>query len=341
MHVVSQIFERNFQRSPEAATGLWINPENDTCWRTAQQRCPGLTLLCQYYGNYLFQRQAGADVDYSALPEKPTRSCQWVILNLPRQKELLQMLLDRSADLLANDGVLWLAGENRAGIKSADRLLGSFFGQVRKLDNARHCTLYEARMPIKAQVFNHLDYRQSWPLQRANQQLEIISYPGVFAHGRLDAGTALLLDALEELQPAGKVLDLGCGAGVIGACIKASQNDARVSFLDHSALALKACRETLLANQLEGNVLASDGLSELQQTFDLIVSNPPLHTGVRTDKHLSQRLLGPTSQQIKPGGRLILVANRHLPYEKWLAKRFKSITELAVNSKFKIIVAKN
>ncbi len=64
------------------------------------------------------------------------------------------MMLDCAASLLARNGVLWLAGENKAGIKSADKLLKTHFRKVRKLDNARHCSLFEACAHIYQDAFN-------------------------------------------------------------------------------------------------------------------------------------------------------------------------------------------
>ena len=249
------------------------------------------------------------------------------------------MMLDCAATLLAKDGVLWLAGENKAGIKSADKQLQSYFGQVRKLDNARHCSLFEAEARLNLDPFNPLNYRDQWVLNCNNSGISVISYPGVFAHGRLDDGTALLLHALATTELNGDVLDFACGAGVIGACIAARHPDTSVTLLDTNALALKASTGTLEANQLEGLVLPSDGLSEINDSFDVIVSNPPIHVGARTDNQLGMRLLESVHEYIRPGGRLILVANVHLPYENWLSARFKRFSELAANDNYKVIVA--
>ena len=248
-------------------------------------------------------------------------------------------MLDCAASLLAEDGVLWLAGENKAGIKSADKLLKLYFGQVRKLDNARHCTLYEAGRVLTRSPFNPGAYRQEWQLDCKQSEIRIASYPGVFAHGRLDAGTALLLEALATLKPEGDVLDFACGAGLIGACVSAGYPNTSVTLLDTNALALRACEETLASNHLAGCVLASDGLSEIKGSFDLIISNPPIHAGIKTDSRLSQRLLESVHQHIKPGGMLVLVANVHLPYENWLSQKFRRCTELMANTNYKVISA--
>lgn len=249
------------------------------------------------------------------------------------------MMLECAATLLAPGGVLWLAGENKAGIKSSQKLLKLHFGQTRKMDNARHCGLFEAESSLHRGKFNPVAYRDTWDLKCGTTDLKIVSYPGVFAHGRLDEGTALLLHALSAIRLEGDVLDFACGAGLIGSCIASTHANTSLTLLDSSALALKACSETLEVNQLDGTVLASDGLSELSVTFDTVVSNPPIHAGARTDNRLGVRLLESVHHHIRPGGKLILVANVHLPYENWLKTHFKRFAELAANQNYKVIVA--
>lgn len=340
MFAVSQIIEKNIHRRETCASALWINPEPDDCWRALQSSCGELKLFSQDFGCYTYLQRTGASIEFAAFPQPGEKKYDWIIINLPRQKALLAMLLDCAASLLTKDGVLWLAGENKAGIKSADKLLKLYFGRIIKLDNARHCSLFAAGARLNLTAFNPLGYRQQWLLDCAGSSMHVYSYPGVFAHGRLDEGTALLLDALASMDLQGDVLDFACGAGLIGACIAARHADTRVTLLDTNALALKACKETLEANHLKGSVLASDGLSGIGASFDLVVSNPPIHAGVRTDNHLGMRLLESVRERIRPGGKLIMVANVHLPYESWLLKHFKRYSELAATENFKVIMAK-
>lgn len=339
MEPVSQIIDRNLHRRMPCEKGLWINPEKDFCWREAAHSCSSLKLSCQEYGDFQFHRQAGADSEFAAFPGETGQAYDWIILNLPRQKALLRMLLDCAAGLLAGDGVLWLAGENKAGIKSAVKVLKEYFVDIHKLDNARHCTLFEVMTPIQRPPFSPVSHREKWLLNCNGGEVKVASYPGVFAHGRLDDGTALLLETLAGMNFSGDILDFGCGAGVIGACIAANNKDTRVTFLDSSALALRSCEDSLAANHLNGSVIASDGLSEVKQSYDLVISNPPIHAGVKTDSRLSLRLLDTVHEHIRPGGRFVLVANRHLPYEKWLSENFHHVFELNSNDHFKVISA--
>ena len=339
MHNTSQIVQKNLLQLSPCASGLWINPERDDAWRDAKSRVSKIHLFCQDHGTYRFHQQAGADAEFAAFPTQNTHGYQWIMLGLPRQKALLDMLLACTPALLAADGSVWLSGENKAGVKSADKLLKRYFGKVRKLDSARHCTLYQASQPLQQQPFAAQSFRKEWPLNYQGSIFRICSYPGVFAHGRLDQGTALLLDTMTGMDIDGDVLDFACGAGVIGACIAGTNEHASVSFLDNSALALQACEETLDTNKLSGTVLASDGLTEVTTSYDLIISNPPIHAGIKTDTHLSIRLLDNVREHIRPAGRLIMVANKHLPYERWLERKFRRVSELSSNDHFKIISA--
>lgn len=339
MHPVSQIIERNLPRREACDRALWINPEQDGCWQQAAGLCTSLRLFCQDHGGFRYLQGSGAEVEFGAFPADDRRRYQWIILNLPRQKALLGMLLDCATHLLNENGTLWLAGENRAGIKSAGKHLKSRFSKASKLDNARHCTLFAASDAIDATTFDPTVYREEWPLDSGTSSLIVVSYPGVFAHGRLDPGTALLLDVIEKMPFEGEVLDFACGAGVIGASIARRHPNTRVTLLDNNALALKSCEDTLNTNGLHGKVLGSDGLSELEGSFDLVVSNPPIHAGVKTDTSMSMRLLETLHEHLRPGGRLIVVANIHLPYEKWLTKQFRRCRQLASNEHFKVIGA--
>ena len=340
MHAVSQIIERNLYRRETGVSALWINPEKDECWQQVKTSCKSLKLFSQDYGSFAFLQHLGADIKFAAFPDISDGKYQWIIINLPRQKALLRMMLDCAASLLATDGALWLAGENKAGIKSANKLLKLYFSQVRKLDNARHCVLYEACCVMDQQSFNPLNYRQEWVLDCKPSAINIASYPGVFAHGRLDAGTALLLATLTDMKFEGDVLDFACGAGVIGVYIAVNHPHSNITFSDSNALALRACEETLEANHLDGNVQASDGLPVIGGGFDIIVSNPPIHAGIKTDNRLSLGLLEPVHEFINAGGMLVMVANIHLPYEAWLSARFRHSRELASNDNYKVIVAR-
>ncbi|MEG7775314.1 methyltransferase, partial [Listeria monocytogenes] len=80
----------------------------------------------------------------------------------------------------------------------------------------------------------------------------------------------------------GKVLDMGCGAGVMAASLSAVSPKVRLWLCDVHAAAIEASKATLAANGIEGEVFASNVFSDVTGRFDMIISNPPFHEGTQT-----------------------------------------------------------
>jgi 16S rRNA (guanine1207-N2)-methyltransferase len=337
MENVSQIVLRQAGRLPRGALTL-LNPPPDTLFRELQASDRPVRLSCGSHDDYRRLQALGADVRFEAVPEDADLS-ETVILVLPREKEKLAMLLHATTGMLAPTGRLWLAGPNRAGIKSAPRSLARFFARIEKLDSARHCTLFEAGNPLDLMPFDLDDYETTWQHVHQGRKLELVSLPGVFAHGRLDRGTALLLEVLERAQPSGSVLDFASGCGIVGLCIKAASPESEIVFLDDSALAIEAGRRSLQRNGMRAACVASNGLSELQGRFDWIVSNPPFHRGIGNDLEIAFRFFRDAGTFLSEKGKILVVFNRHLPYGGWLREFFKRVDCLAQNREFTVIEA--
>ncbi len=138
----------------------------------------------------------------------------------------------------------------------------------------------------------------------------------------------------------GKVLDLGCGAGVIGASLKQQFEKIKLTMSDIHAMALESSRRTLAENALDGTVVASDVFSNIEERFDLIVSNPPFHDGIDTAYRAVEDLIAQAKQRLNRGGELRIVANAFLPYPDLLDKAFGSHQVIAKSNKFKVYSAK-
>ena len=339
MNNVSRILQRNLDRLPQGRV-LLVDPEPDVPCREITRR--GGTVELSTASRRVFRNleQAGADIAFEAAPVgKP--DIDVVVMNLPREKERLDMLLHAAACRLRPDGLLWLVGAKRAGIASSPRRLEQRFGHVSKLDNACHCSLFGARKPVAEEPFRLDRYETAWQISHAGKTLELRSLPGVFAHGRLDPGTALLLETLEKNPVAGRVLDFASGCGVIGAAIRAANTDTEVMLLDDSALAIEAGKRTLAANGLKAMSLASNGFSELSGQYEWIVSNPPFHRGVEQDTGISEDFFRDAGTFLSENGRIRVVFNRHLPYAGWLRQSFNRVDCLARTGTFTVIEASN
>lgn len=139
----------------------------------------------------------------------------------------------------------------------------------------------------------------------------------VFAEGRLDAGTRLLLQALDAAPPSpdagGDALDLGSGSGVLAVWL--ARRGFRTRALDVSAAAVSSTRLTAEADGVEVDVSWADGLTVVAPgSVDLLVSNPPFHVGAAKDSTPTLDMLDDAARVLRPGGALWLVWNAHLPY---------------------------
>lgn len=337
MENLSQIIERNLQRLSEGNIEL-VSPRPDDLFRKIANESRHIRLSSGSRSDYSRLAAMGANVHFEAVPDPDTKP-DHAVLVLPREKHKLAMLLHALACCLAPGGKLWLAGENRAGIKSAPRLLKRFFGRVEKLDNARHCVLFEASGPAATEPFDLAAYENHWRLDRPGGELGLVSLPGVFAHGRLDKGTALLLEAIDGLRPSGHILDFASGCGVIGLSLLHADPGVELTLLDDSALAIEAGRRSLHANDMNARSLPSDGLSELDGRYDWIVSNPPFHRGVGNDLETAQAFLRGAGTFLSEKGKILVVFNRHLPYSGWMRESFGKVDCLAQNREFTVMQA--
>lgn len=353
METTSQLILRNEARLPPGGL-LLIDAPRDGLLRQLQSPERAVRVSTQDFGSFRWLLAGGAEAAYEAVPTLAGDE-RTIILHLPREKERLEMLLHAVAAKMnpapligagadANAGArLWLVGENRAGIKSAGRHLQQAFERVATLDKARHCGLLEAAGPKSGTPFSVDRYARDWSVCHCGHEIRLRTFPGVFAHGRLDRGTALLLEALEGLCPSGRVLDFACGSGVVGlALLAAAERHLHLTLLDSSALAIESARRSLTASGLDEQavtLLPSDGLSELgaDARFDWIVSNPPFHHGVRNDLDVAAEFFRQAGTFLAENGRMVIVFNRHLPYAPWLQSAFQGVERLAESGEFTVM----
>ncbi|HDZ56730.1 MAG TPA: methyltransferase domain-containing protein [Pseudomonas xinjiangensis] len=261
-----------------------------------------------------------------------------VVLIMPKALERAEYALAQMAPLLAAGCPLYLTGEKKGGVSRAEKLLQPYGDQCEKLDSARHCQLWRAVRNATPAPFALGDWQRSVTLELVDQTIELVSLPGVFSHGRLDEGSELLLDEPGKL-PAGRVLDFGCGAGVLATALARRNPAARFELVDVDALALYCARQTLLRNAVEAEVYPSDGLSDVHGRFAAVVSNPPFHTGIRHDTSIAERFFERVTRNLVPGGELRIVANGFLKYPGLIEAHIGPCNVLRENTRFKVYSA--
>jgi len=161
--------------------------------------------------------------------------------------------------------------------------------------------------------------------------------PGVFSEGAVDAGSALLAQALPAKLP-GRMADLGAGWGYLSRAVLAREGVKSLDLIEAEALALDCAR--LNVTDPRAQFLWQDATAfRPERPYDGIVMNPPFHQGRAADPGIGRAFIAAAQKMLGRDGQLWLVANRHLPYEQALNAAFRTVTEIAGDRAFKVLHA--
>lgn len=316
---------------------LILNSAFDPCvpW-LAQQLSAGELLLAE--DNIAAARQARTSIqsqDKSGPRLRQVAFHEYTLHELPATRDAAVMNIlyqpnnawmyygvQLAAYALKPGGRLYIEGAKDRGILSLGRRVQEIFGNLETLQISRGQRLICA---VKGE-------------QGVGEIVAPVLAP--FAEGKVDEGTSLLLEAL-EVRATDVALDLGCGAGFIGAHIAERARKGQATLVDASLASVAAARRLLdergLAN---AQALASDGIQEVrEQRFDLVATNPPFHIGGIQTTAIAERFIREAAHVLRPRGRFYLVANRFLKYEPTLREYFGIVEEVGGNTRFKVLRA--
>lgn len=259
-------------------------------------------------------------VGVEPLPWPPEGPFAEAFVRLPKGREALEMTLHAVGSRLEEGGRVWVVGANDEGIRSTGKRAEPVFEQVQTVDTRKHCRVVELARPRPGLRAALEDWATTSTAELPDGPLTWISFPGVFAHGRLDEGTRVLLQDLPTLEPGQRALDFACGAGLIGKVLLRRSTGARVDLLDIDALAVEAARRNVPEAE---RVLASDGWEAVGDArYHLVISNPPLHAGKGSDYRVVQHLIEQAPDHLVPGGALRIVTQKTVPLRDLLRERF-------------------
>ena len=146
-------------------------------------------------------------------------------------------------------------------------------------------------------------------------EIELATESGIFSPSKADSGTLAMLDeARASIEQSGerpaKILDLGCGAGIVGICLGLVFDGAEIHFTDVDDRCVKLSAENANANGLASSRIkayCSDAFSAVSESgFDVILSNPPYHT----DFSVAKAFIEGAFRHLRIGGRLFMVTKR-------------------------------
>lgn len=162
---------------------------------------------------------------------------------------------------------------------------------------------------------------------------------GVFSRGHTDTGTEELIEAM-AVDGARRILDLGCGYGVIGIVAALLAPDAQIVMTDPNERAITLARRNMESNGiLNAEARAGEGFIPVQgESFDVILTNPPIRAG----NAVVFSLIADAAAHLTPGGRFYLVARTKQgakTFAREMERHFKQVVQAGQGSGFRVYCA--
>ncbi|MCY9850948.1 methyltransferase [Vibrio mediterranei] len=188
-----------------------------------------------------------------------------------------------------------------------------------------------------------IDPYTTWSV--SEHKLVLSNLPNVYSGESLDLGARFILKHLKSNTKYQDIVDLGCGNGVLTLKLKQLNPQANITAIDESFMAVKSAHHNLTLNNLalDGcEFVANNCLDGFQaNSQDLVVCNPPFHQQQAVTDHIAWQMFCDAKQVLRDTGELMVIGNRHLGYDKKLARLFgkHNVKLVASNAKFVILQA--
>ncbi|WP_336294477.1 class I SAM-dependent methyltransferase [Bartonella sp. CB169] len=235
-------------------------------------------------------------------------------------------------------GWIVIGGNKTAGAASMMKWVKTLVPITGKLSK-NHGLVFWLQVPQKVEKQNIAQLR----LPALTFENKFQTTPGMFSHGRIDPGSAALALHMHKVI-SGKTADFGAGWGFLSySALERGEKLTTLDLYEADYNALEAAKKHIEHTTTSCPVhfywhdIVHEPITEL---YDTIISNPPFHTQQSTDVSLGKNFIINAAKYLKPGGNLLMVANRHLPYETLLKDAFRTVSIHEKNHGFKVIKAR-
>lgn len=276
---------------------------------------------------------------HHGLDPELVRDARIVAMRLPRSLDQLDQWSALVAAYAAPNVQVFAGGRLKHMTLGMNDVLKQYFGMVVASLAVQKSRVLRVKEPQPEVALAALT---SWPKSKRYDVIDmtVCAHGGVFSGINLDIGTRELLAVLDQTpQDATRILDFGCGSGLLAVAIARLRPAATVIASDQSSAAVASASATLEANGLSDRVevVRDDGLtSQPDASADLILFNPPFHSGAAVHSDTSVRLFAEAGRVLKPGGELWVVANSHLGYKPVLRDLVGETLEVKRTPKFTV-----
>jgi 23S rRNA (guanine1835-N2)-methyltransferase len=300
----------------------------------------------------LVRNDIAADgVHFLSSTDGPPERIDMLLVRIPKSLALLEDQLHRIAPSIHRDTLVVGAGMVKEIHTSTLELFEAILGPTKTSLAAKKARLIFC-VPDPELVRPANPWPRTYPLPDdvgAPAGLPVTSHAGVFSAERLDLGTRLLLQHLPARSGRDRVVDLGCGNGVVGLAAALANPAAELIFIDESYLAVASAQETFRANVATNRVARfvvghslfapADGTPMEPGSVDLVLNNPPFHIHHSLTDQTAWQMFADARKALRTGGELWVVGNRHLGYHAKLKRLFGNCEVAASNAKFVVLRA--
>lgn len=251
------------------------------------------------------------------------------VIFLPRARGRARAWVAEAAMRVAPGGPIWIDGQKTDGV---DAMLKELRTHVPVSEPYSKAHGKAFRFPAPGpEVF------APWVAAPLSPAPGFTTLPGVFSADAVDRGSAVLAAALPARLPA-RVADLGAGWGWLAAQVLDREGVEEVHLIEADHAALSCARANVTDPRARFHWADATAFAP-EARFDAVVTNPPFHAGRAADPALGAAFIRAAAGMLRPEGRLWLVANRHLPYERVLGECFREVAEVGGDAGFKVLSA--
>lgn len=260
---------------------------------------------------------------------------EMTILTLPRARGEGRGLIAQAWEATALGGIMVISGEKVNGIESILKEMRHAIEITGVTSKSHGKIAWATRTKQTPDLFNGWA-KAAAPTKNADG---FVTAPGMFSADGIDHGSRRLVEFITP-KIKGRVADFGAGWGWLSiAALNAAPAIEVIDLYEADKSALDAARLNL-ADPRAGfhwtDVTRATGRIPIQNLYNTILMNPPFHVARAADPKIGVAFIAAAKRYLKPSGQLLMVANRHLPYEPALNDAFRRVEKLAEDSQFKI-----
>lgn len=284
-----------------------------------------------------------AEIAHHGLEDQLAAGARVVLARLPRSLDALDEWAAVVARVAADDVTVLAGGRVKHMTPAMTDVLRRRFADVHATLARQKSRTLVARGPLRDAAGAAASAEYPRCESHPDLGLEVRAHGAAFAGSKVDIGTRFLLSFLPDLPAdAGVAVDLGCGTGVIASAVALARPDLRVIATDQSWAAVDSARATVAANGVGERVTVvrdDAGSTVADGSADLVLLNPPFHTGATVHAGLAPRLFAAAARMLRPGGELWTVYNSPLGYRPQLTRIVGPTREAGRNAKFTVAVS--